>query len=78
MACRYLIGFSLRSCAASRDVYVPSACEVAAYCKRARHTACPLFRLRSAQERLIDEWRKGVQDQAAECCARSCSPLSKI
>jgi hypothetical protein len=77
MACQYLIGSYLRSCAASHDVYIPSAFEADEYCKRSRHTLCPLFRLRSARERLIDEWRRGCRDQAANCCERSRSPLQK-
>ena len=79
MACQYLIGVYLKSCAATQDVYIPSIFEFNEYCRGAFHTLCPLFRVRRAQEWPIPvRERTGESpDRATDSLGRSRLPLPK-
>ncbi len=43
MKCPFVKGTYMYSCAASRDVYVPSEFELNEYCRSTRYTICPLY-----------------------------------
>ena len=46
MNCPYLSGKYFKSCAVSREAYVPSTYEMDEYCATNRHSLCPCYRKR--------------------------------
>ncbi len=51
MECPFLTGKFMFSCAAKKEVYVPSTFEIDEYCKNDRHKICPHYCKRESAER---------------------------